>query len=1087
MKNRRMSLVRFLLLPASTPGGWLEAIADGAERREYRGHGGPWFVVAAGVAGLALCGWGTPTGMPTMAAELGRDRILAESGFRGGLMVQVGCHEADRLLSMAEAPNVLVHVLVRDRDRLQGVRKQICDAELYGRVSAVPWDGPLLPYSDGTVNLLLATETDVGLDPSEIERVLAPRGTAWTLRDGTGTPFRKAWPDDIDQWTHPRYDATGNAVSWDQRVGPPRYLKWEAPPRWNRGVKTSGLVTTKGRLFYILDDSHFADQSPSWSLIARDAFNGIQLWRHELPSWRGARGGKKVGPAQVNRRLVASEDHVFVALGEFAPVSMLDAATGQVVRTFEHTGPAEEFLLSSGTLVVLVNPNTPTDLRRGVGQEMRLIALDPERGKPLWVHADDMILPLTLAADGNQAVYHDGQVIKSLDLKTGAERWRSAPTGQKVVVRNEADPDTPGAEESTILLAPQFGPTLIIYGHVIAFAGGRQLNVVSAADGSELWRSDYAPSNYSVPVDLFGFGGGLWGPDIQMNLWRPLDDNLDVHSYDPQTGAVTKRVTGKYGFRFQHHRCHQMKVVGETILAGRAGIEFLDTDTGEVAAHHWARGSCYFGVLPANGRLYVPPHDCACYVRAKLSGFLSLGSNPPLRSLGIDEQPRLQLGPAYGKVSASNQGPSAERFDWPTYRHDAARSGRSPAHVSEKLRVSWRQHVGGRLTSPVIADGRVFLASTDLHTVYALAPATGQPLWQVTVDGRVDSPPTIHGGLALFGCRDGSVYALRADDGALVWRFVAAPEQRLIVSHGQLESVWPIPGSVLVVNNIAYFAAGRSSYLDGGIHLYGLDPHTGHKLVDVSLSTRHADGSQRLDEQGVDGNLNDVLSSNGQSLFMRHQMMDLQGNRKNERVSHLHSPDGFLSPDTTNRLLWTYAPMYTSPHQGAFYDLRLSRMLFPSGRILVEDDETIYGYGQNRFDRPLAQPGGQWALFAAAKQNGVPLELSAVEYRRLATSGKRSVKFHWWKKLPINVRAMVKAKDVLFVAGPQGTPLTSRAALRGQAPAWLLAFSPTDGGLLARIPLPSPPVWDGMATAQGGLCISLANGHILYLSASAPD
>ena len=279
------------------------------------------------------------------------------------------------------------------------------------------------------------------------------------------------------------------------------------------------------------------------------------------------------------------------------------------------------------------------------------MAVDPDTGKLLWEHAAAMILPMTLAADGKQVVYHDGQVIKSLDLKTGAPRWTSPPTGQKIVFRDQANPDSPGAEKSTIVLAPQFAPTLIIYEDVVAFAGGRQLNVVSAADGSELWRSDYAPSNYSVPVDLFGFEGCLWGPDAKMNLWRPLDDNLDFNAYDPLTGTIKKSVTGKYGFRFQHHRCHQMKVVGNTVVAGRAGIEFLDTDTGEVAAHHWTRGSCYFGVLPANGRLYVPPHDCACYVRAKLSGFLALNSDPPLRSAEIPEDRRLQRGPAYGQTA----------------------------------------------------------------------------------------------------------------------------------------------------------------------------------------------------------------------------------------------------------------------------------------------------------------------------------------------------------------------------------------------------------------------------------------------------
>jgi len=1017
-----------------------------------------------------------------IATEVRAKEILADSGFHGGLIVQAGCRDAALALSLAEAPNVLVHGLVRDRDALDEVRRRIRDAGSYGRVSATRWDGNMLPYADGMINLLLVMDEREPVGPREIDRVLAPLGVAWVLREGNLVPYRKGWPDSMDQWSHARYDATGNAVSKDTRAGPPRFLQWEASPRWNRGVKTSNLVSTQGRLFYILDDSHFAARTPTWSLIARDACNGLQLWRHELSSWGGSRGGKKVGPAQVNRRLVASNDAVYVTLEEFGPVSVLDAATGKCVRTLEQTGPAEEFYLSEGILVVLVNPNTAADLRRGQGQDMRLEAVDPATGKTLWIHTAAMILPLTLAADGKQVVYHDGQAIQSLDLRTGVPRWTSPPTGQKIVFRDQSNPDSPGAEKSTIVLPPQFAPTLIIYEEVVAFAGGRQLNVVSAVDGSELWRADYAPSNYSVPVDLFGFDGCLWGPDTKMNLWRPLDDNVDVNAYDPLTGAIKKSVRGKYGFRFQHHRCHQMKVIGSKVVAGRAGIEFLDTRSGHVMAHHWMRGSCYFGILPANGRLYVPPHDCACYVRAKIPGFMAINSDPSLRSTEIPEDRRLERGPAFGQTASTGSGTGPD--DWPTYRHDTARSGRATTTVGSDLLLGWQCPLEGRLTSPVVADNRVYLASVDSHRLHALDATTGKPIWQVTLDGRIDSPPSIYEGLVLCGCRDGSVHALRATDGALVWRFLASPEQRLIISRGQLESVWPVSGSVLVARNIVYFAAGKSSYLDGGIRLYGLDPHTGRKIVDSVLATRLPDGSESLDEQGVDGCLSDVLSSDGERMFMRHQVLDFDGKPKQERVTHLHSPDGYLSSDTTHRLVWTYAPMYTSPHQGAFYDLRLSRTLFPSGRILVEDEDAIYGFGQNRYDRPVAEPGGQWALFASPKESDVPLDLTAVEYRKLALSGKHPVQFRWWKRLLIQARAMVRTEDALFVAGPRGSPSTSQAALDGRTPASLLAVSPADGKVLAEMSLPSTPVWDGMAAAAGKLYTTLADGRVLCLWAA---
>jgi outer membrane protein assembly factor BamB len=146
---------------------------------------------------------------------------------------------------------------------------------------------------------------------------------------------------------------------------------------------------------------------------------------------------------------------------------------------------------------------------------------------------------------------------------------------------------------------------------------------------------------------------------------------------------------------------------------------------------------------------------------------------------------------------------------------------------------------------------------------------------------------------------------------------------------------------VLVADDIVYFAAGKSSYLDGGIHLYGLEPHSGRQVVATVLHARDADGSQRLDEQGVDGCLNDILSSDGTRIFMRHQVLDLAGLPRSERIAHLHGADGFLIWETTTRLQWTYAPLFTSPHQGAFYDLRMSRSVSRSGRILVQDGKVI--------------------------------------------------------------------------------------------------------------------------------------------------
>lgn len=928
----------------------------------------------------------------SVAAQTGEvlaRQVVAEGGFQGGLIVLVGGHDVELAVSLGKAPNVLIHWLVRESAGLEDVRREIREAGVYGRVSAMAWEGSALPYADGMVNLLLLEEDGrLEVGQPEAARVVAPMGATMQLRNGAriGSCDRKPWPQDVDEWTHSRRDATGNAVSRDGRAGPPQSVQWEAIPRWNRGTKTSALV-------------------------------------------------------------------------------------------------------SESILVALVNASDTADFWRNLNRDMRIVAVRPATGELLWDHAANPVLPMTLTADGRQVIYHDGRSIRSLDLRTGSPRWTSPPTGQAIVLRDSSNPDSPGAEKLKIILAPQFAPTMVIYGDVVAFAGGRQLNVVSADDGRELWRSAYTAGNYSVPADLFGFDGAFWGPDTEMNFWRPASDDIAFKAYEPLTGTVSKSVSGSYNFRFQHHRCHQMKVIGSTIVAARAGIEFMDTVTGSVKAHHWVRGSCYFGVLPANGLLYIPPHDCACYIRAKLSGFMALNARPSSATpLPIPEDRRLQRGPAYNTLKTQNpvlseaEGSELETDDdWPTYRRDAARSGKATTEVASELVLGWHTELGGNLTSPVVANGRLFLGSTDEHVLYALRADTGELLWQYSFDARIDSPPTVHDGLVLTGCRDGSVVALRATDGTLVWRFLAAPEQRMIVSRGQLESVWPVHGSVLVVDNTVYFAAGRSSYLDGGLRLYGLEPHSGRKVAETVLNSRQDDGSETLDEEAVDGFLNDVLSSDGEHLFMRHQVLDKAGKPQTGRITHLHGPDGYLSSDTTSRLIWTYAPLYTSPHQGAFYDVRLSRTLFPSGRILVEGDNTIYGFGQNHYAKMRTDPGGTFALFACPKQSDVPLDRTAKEYRSLALAGKHQVRFNWWKTIPIHAWAMVKTEDILFVAGARGSESVSQDALEGKEPGVLLAVSPADGTVLAETPLPSMPVWDGMAAARGDLYITLADGGAAYL------
>jgi outer membrane protein assembly factor BamB len=86
------------------------------------------------------------------------------------------------------------------------------------------------------------------------------------------------------------------------------------------------------------------------------------------------------------------------------------------------------------------------------------------------------------------------------------------------------------------------------------------------------------------------------------------------------------------------------------------------------------------------------------------------------------------------------------------------------------VQKKWSIPLGGRLTSPVIANGKVFVAKMDEHTLYAFDEKEGKQLWAHTIGARIDSPPTIYKGKVVFGGADGWIYCLQSSDGSISWR-----------------------------------------------------------------------------------------------------------------------------------------------------------------------------------------------------------------------------------------------------------------------------------------------------------------------------
>ena len=1005
---------------------------------------------------LALFALATSSPAADPAARAEADRIFAATGVKGGFVVHLGAGDARLTAALRKNASFQVQGLERDAAKVTAARERLLAEKGYGDVAVDVWREGQLPYIDNLVNLLVAEDLG-GVPLEEVTRVLTPNGVAYVKQAGQWQKIVKPRPREMDDWTHYFYSAEGNATSHDLLVAPPERLQWVGSPRWSRHhdrmSSLSAEVSSGGRLFYIMDEGSriSALLPPHWQLTARDAFNGTILWKQDIAHWQPHLWPLKSGPTQLTRRLVGDGERIFVTLAIDAPVSELDGATGEKLRDFEQTKGTEEILHAGGVLYALVNPkvwsledfapkfNTGDQKRVETEfnwdqQPRNLVAIDSTTGKVLWQKKDAKIAPLTLATDGKRLLFHDGDKLIDLDAKTGEQRWASAPAGKRS------------------LFEYNYGPRVLLHDGLVLYAGGDGAQKAYDGDtGKELWTAPHNKSGYRSPEDLIVAGGLVWNaPTTSGNM------SGEFIGRDPKTGEVKSQFAPDIDTYWFHHRCYLAKATDRFILPSRTGIEFVDIKAKHWDINHWVRSACLYGTLPANGLTYAGPHNCACYPEAKLDGINALaphGTTPHPAPPAEDQ--RLERGPAYGMTAGAEPDP----LDWPTYRHDATRSGFTDQALAKDLGKAWDLPIGGRLSPLTIAAGRVFVAQIDAHTVHALDASTGKPLWHFIAGGRVDSPPTFWKGRVLFGSKDGSVYCLRAADGTLAWRYRASSDRRHFAFE-QCESVWPIPGSVLVENDAVSFVAGHSVFLDGGLRFFRLDAATGRKLAEQNYDDKDPDTGgdlqDRLKTLQMPVGSNDILGSDGKWTYLRTQKIGADGKRvdigpvsgnaieqgaaQKGEGAHLFAPMGFLDDSWFHRSFWVYGKSFAGGHNGYFQAAKYT----PTGRILVFDQNRVFGYGRepqyNKWTTTL-----EHQLFSASR---VAPDVEAEKEAGPKKAGKGG-------------KAAQTSPNVRFPDNPRLDPTDQPITVE----AWVLP----DGG-------------DGVIVAHGGPI----NGYALTLRDGAP-
>lgn len=978
-------------------------------------------------------------------------RAATALGVPGGLCVQIGAHETDLAAELAATGRYLVQVLEADGPVVDQARRRLQSGGLYGLVSVERWpEQGGLPYTEDLVNLLFVSAQDSAQVPlDEARRVLCPGGvlvigsgkaTAEQLTaaglgevraaggDGAWLVARKPRPAEMDEWSHPRHSAAGNAASLDAMVAPPRRVRWIA----GAPAEVRGMVTAGGRNFYA-------------GVLARDGFNGLRLWQRDLLAASQADGFtmRNLGPR--NAPPVAGAGRLYVVHGK--KLLALDGATGQTVCEYAEAGEPTTVLFDGGTLIAVTGDAVRAFYADSAELRWTFAASDPR-----YVVAGDDTVALV------QGRTQRGEAIETvvLDMATGKVRWRRGdfpwlPKVTRTVYHQ-------GAVTYEVSTLNDDGPDNAIH-------------VVSAADGKVRLDHPFLPGmNHARQARAMFVGDRLWlvhgGKDAQKNKLP-----VQVSALDLRTGDVL--VTHPAGLA----HCFPPVMTCRYMISGE--FDLTDLQTGRVDAHQITKAACGpdAGWVPANGLIYVTPKHCVCW--PMLRGYTALA--PERRAGGVADMDlaEMEFRREAGVDPPAGASAGGGEDDWPCYRHDAWRSGSTPGKAPAKLDTLWSVDVGGAyppgpivddwgenffvkgpITSPVVAAGRVVVARPDAHEVVALDARSGAVAWRFTANGRVDTPPTLHRGLCLFGAKSGWVYCLRADDGRMVWRLRAAPLEEQIVAYGQLESPWPVPGSVLVVDDLAYFAAGRQSLADGGILIFAVEPADGTIRWVRRLDSVPQQGFYECSALEFDNF--DLLHRQGDGVAMSRWVFD----RKSGEMS-LDRWAAFAKLNTGGGAAmvpqgcWSYAPR----HQ------RRIPSYTPRRPLVVFRDNVLFGCLQGSstvYRRDFDLEGGEqfdakwmtgWAASGLSREGKMPWRS-----HRLAEKATWRVDVFGEDGGVPSIDAVVLARDRLLVAGSNGD----------------LRVLSTDGRPITRQSLPAP-LWDGMAVAQGRLYYSTLEGKLVCL------
>ncbi len=769
----------------------------------------------------AMCIWLINPAMANVTAAKRANNILKATQVTAGVGLVLGASDATMLAGLTNHQKILVQATMLNDSLVPAARQSIMAEGLYGLVTIdAPGQSNRLPYSDNLANFVitdnLLTLINKGLPLSEVIRVLAPYGTAYVGQSGTssmtaqqleaalkdagisnyqiiedGGPHAliKKAATGLDDWTHFDYGPEGNAVSHDN-VKPPSFKKWTAPGEACAkigGYTLPGFRTAKGRVFYYKVDCSGSDR---FHLVARDAFNGTQLWDKDVGTDCGSNG------SPMNWQFVTNEDRIYTSYSRSTgAVVALDAANGSVVKTYDQAKWPKGLNSMRQLRIIYV------DGKLLLSAWNLLYALDPQSGAVLWKYdAGSKNIWIPVASKEAGKVF----MVLSTSSSPGGTRWPYAQQDEIICV-NLADgkfewsnKELSGKTVSQLVYSSGY---LGIFNNRAIGGGDKEplLACIRTSDAKLLWQQ-----TYKTEYNMFGY-----------NMF--IRDKV-MYFVDAWTIRMVDLAKGGNEGRWHmtpsiNQRCTKGTATDNFIVYGFS--TFVDKSF-KYRPMMVKRSGCGTASQLALGQVYFTPNRCGC-VANQPEGFVALSSEGGTKVVSDDAR--------------MIDGRWNTTFTFPTTSIRRLRKSSSALDVNSPIVADWRNRqsvsVGLAKTSSALTEPYTFQLNADEHRVDV--EKNGTFVYSIVLGGRPTGQPLVDGDKVYIGGRDGWVYCTQLSTGKALWRFLAAPYERRIIIDGQLESTWPI-SEMKLADKVLQVSAGTNTEMQGGIFSYAVKPSNGELL-----------------------------------------------------------------------------------------------------------------------------------------------------------------------------------------------------------------------------------------------------------------